>query len=183
MHNSLSLLLIPSAVLRRRELFPGAGCAPRVRQLRSAHIQRARPLSEVARMAWDDDGDKARQDALRLLDLCTQAVNNKDEPLLPPLRSHFFHRASMVSGRAPTVPVEDAPRPRSTILAGPLVRCFWSDGSTATPAAVRCTNWCSAANVVLSISPLWKLWKRMPTDCNHACTIKMRTSSSRNWSL
>ena len=62
-------------------------------------------------MAWDDDGDKARQDALRLLDLCTQAVNNKDEPLLPPLRSHFFHRASMVSGRAPTVPVEDAQTP------------------------------------------------------------------------
>ena len=75
-----------------QELFQVLAAAPRVRQLRSALIQQARPLSEVARMAWRDDGDKARQDTLRLLDLCTQAVNDKDEPLLP-LRSHFFHRA------------------------------------------------------------------------------------------
>jgi DEAD/DEAH box helicase domain-containing protein len=78
--------------LAPQELFQVLAAAPRVRQLRSALIQQARPLSEVARMTWRDDGDKARQDTLRLLDLCTQAVNDTDEPLLP-LRSHFFHRA------------------------------------------------------------------------------------------
>ena len=43
-------------------------------------------------MAWHDDGAQAREATLQLLDLCTQAVNAKDEPLLP-LRGHFFHRA------------------------------------------------------------------------------------------
>jgi DEAD/DEAH box helicase domain-containing protein len=72
-----------------QELFQVLAAAPRVRQLRSALIQQPRSLSDVARMTWRDDGDKARQETLRLLDLCTQAVNDTDESLLP-LRSHFF---------------------------------------------------------------------------------------------
>jgi hypothetical protein len=65
---------------------------PCVRQWRTALIQQPRLLSELARMAWHEDSAQAREATLRLLDLCTQAVNTKAEPLLP-LRGHFFHRA------------------------------------------------------------------------------------------
>ena len=78
--------------LSPQELFKVLAADPRVRQLRSALIQQARPLSEVARIVWNDESEKARQTTLQLLDLCTQAVNEKNEPLLP-LRGHFFHRA------------------------------------------------------------------------------------------
>src|SRR5262245_37740751 len=60
--------------------------------LRSALIEKARPLSEVARIVWNDESEQTRQTTVQLLDLCTQAVNDKNEPLLP-LRGHFFHRA------------------------------------------------------------------------------------------
>ena len=78
--------------LSPQQRFQTLAADPHVCQWRSALIQQARPLSELVRMAWGNDGAKARQTTLQLLDLCTQAVNDKDEPLLP-LRGHFFHRA------------------------------------------------------------------------------------------
>jgi DEAD/DEAH box helicase domain-containing protein len=78
--------------LSPQECFATLAADPRIRQLRSALIQQARPLSEVARIVWNDESEKARQTTLQLLDLCTQAVNEESEPLLP-LRGHFFHRA------------------------------------------------------------------------------------------
>jgi DEAD/DEAH box helicase domain-containing protein len=78
--------------LSPQELFKALAADPRIRQWRSALIQQARPLSEVARMAWSNDDEQARHTTLQLLDLCTQAMNEKDEPLLP-LRGHFFHQA------------------------------------------------------------------------------------------
>ena len=89
---------------------------------------------------------------------------------------------SMVSGRAPTVPVEDSQTP----LDDPR----WAFGKV----FLERRQHCDACN-----SPVYELvqcgecgaeylsalevMERMPTGCNHACTIKMRTSSSRNWSL
>jgi hypothetical protein len=78
--------------LSPQERFEALEADPHVRQLRSALIEQAHPLSALARMAWRDGSDKARQATLQLLDLCAQAVNDKNEPLLP-LRGHFFHRA------------------------------------------------------------------------------------------
>ena len=75
-----------------QELFKVLAANPRVCQLRSALIQQARPLSELARIAWRNDDVQARQKTLQLLDLCTEAVDDKNEALLP-LRGHFFHRA------------------------------------------------------------------------------------------
>lgn len=63
-----------------------------VRRVRSALIERAHSLSELAHLALNDDGESARHATLQLLDLCTQAVNENGDPLLP-LRGHFFHRA------------------------------------------------------------------------------------------
>jgi hypothetical protein len=60
--------------------------------MRTALIERAHSLSELARLVLNDDDEPARDTILRLLDLCTQAVNENDEPFLP-LRGHFFHRA------------------------------------------------------------------------------------------
>jgi len=78
--------------LSPQERFEALEADPHVRQLRSALIKQAYPLSALARMASRDDSDKARQATLQLLDLCAQAVNDKNGPLLP-LRGHFFHRA------------------------------------------------------------------------------------------
>lgn len=78
--------------LSPQERFQALAAAPQVRQWRSALVQRACSLSALARMAWQDSGDEARQVTLQLLDLCTRAVNAREEPLLP-LRGHFFHRA------------------------------------------------------------------------------------------
>jgi DEAD/DEAH box helicase domain-containing protein len=78
--------------LAPQERFAALAADPNVRQWRSALIQQARPLSELARMAWRDSSEKVRKAALQLLDLCAQAADDKDEPLLP-LRGHFFHRA------------------------------------------------------------------------------------------
>jgi DEAD/DEAH box helicase domain-containing protein len=78
--------------LSPQERFTILAADSHVRQWRAALIKQARPLSELARMAWRHDGAKARQTTLQLLELCTKAVNDKNEPLLP-LRGHFFHRA------------------------------------------------------------------------------------------
>ena len=122
-----------------QELFKVLAANPRVCQLRSALIRQARPLSELARIAWRNDDVQARQMTLQLLDLCTEAVNDKNEALLP-LRGHFFHRAlnglwacvnTLCIGRRQT-PLEDPN--------WPLGRSSWSDDSIATCVVVRCTN-------------------------------------------
>ena len=125
---------------------------------------------------------KARQDTLRLLDLCTQAVNDKDEPLLP-LRGHFFHRAlnglwacanGACAGRRQT-PLED---PRWAFGKVFLERRQHCDAcGSPVYELVQCGE-CSAEHL-----SAMEVMEKGLTGCNHACTTRMRTSSSRNWSL
>ncbi|MGQ4810362.1 hypothetical protein NKDENANG_03820 [Candidatus Entotheonellaceae bacterium PAL068K] len=78
--------------LSPQERFKTLAADARVGQWRSALIQQAHTPSALARMGWGNEGEQARRHTLQLLDLCTQAVNEQNEPLLP-LRGHFFHRA------------------------------------------------------------------------------------------
>ena len=89
--------------LSPQERFEMLAATPHVRQWRTALIQQARSLAELARMAWSNDATKTRQTTLQLLDLCTQAVDAKDEPLLP-LRG-LSTALSMGSGPVRTLPV------------------------------------------------------------------------------
>lgn len=90
-HTSPSELATLGA-LSPQERYTRLAADARVRQWRTALIQQARSLSTLARMGWSQDGAEARRTTLQFLDLCTQAVNDKGEPLLP-LRVHLFHRA------------------------------------------------------------------------------------------
>jgi DEAD/DEAH box helicase domain-containing protein len=139
--------------LAPQERFAALAADPNVRQWRSALIQQARPLSELARMAWRDSSEKVRKAALQLLDLCAQAADDKDEPLLP-LRGHFFHRALNGLWACAHAACAGRRQTPSMPLAGSLAKSFWNAGSIAMPVAARCTNWCSAVNVALSISLL-----------------------------
>lgn len=78
--------------LSPQELFKTLSATQRVRHWRSALIQKARSLSELAEIAPGNGGKETRHATLQLLDLCTSAVSQKGEPLLP-LRCHFFQRA------------------------------------------------------------------------------------------
>ena len=78
--------------LSPQERFQTLTAVPCIRQMRSALIEQARSLSELAHMVSSKDEEKAHHTILQLLDLCTQASNDNNEPLLP-LRGHFFHRA------------------------------------------------------------------------------------------
>ena len=72
--------------LSPQERFRTLASDRRVRQWRSALLKEAQSLSQLA------GNEKARTTTLRLLDWCTQARNEEDEPLLP-LRCHLFQRA------------------------------------------------------------------------------------------
>lgn len=63
----------------------------RFRELRAQLILQPSRLSDLSRMLFARDDAEARQAALETLDLCTQAVSDRDEAFLP-LRGHFFHR-------------------------------------------------------------------------------------------
>ncbi len=80
--------------LSPQELFKTLARDSRVRHWRSALLKKAHSLSQLAEMGGGND-DKTvchTNTTLRLLDWCTQAVDQKGEPLLP-LRCHFFQRA------------------------------------------------------------------------------------------
>ena len=88
----LATLWTTLQTLSPQERFPILAADPRLRQWRSALVQQARTLSELVQVVGHEGGEEARHNTLRLLDLCTQAVNDQDEPFLP-LRGHLFHRA------------------------------------------------------------------------------------------
>lgn len=64
----------------------------RIRDLRKHIIEQPRTLGELADKLYGKDDARKRRDTLDVLDLCTQAVNDDREPLLP-LRGHVFQRA------------------------------------------------------------------------------------------
>jgi DEAD/DEAH box helicase domain-containing protein len=78
--------------LSSQERFQALAASPGARQVRSALIEQAHSLSELASLVLSDDGEQARDTILQLLDLCTQAADENGKPFLP-LRGHFFHRA------------------------------------------------------------------------------------------
>ncbi|HRY15938.1 MAG TPA: hypothetical protein P5330_08715, partial [Candidatus Competibacteraceae bacterium] len=63
----------------------------RMRDLRARLVHQACRLSELAQTLLGRDDAAARRETLQWLDLCTQAVNEKEEPFLP-LRGHLFQR-------------------------------------------------------------------------------------------
>ncbi|NJM12028.1 MAG: DEAD/DEAH box helicase [Synechococcaceae cyanobacterium SM1_2_3] len=67
----------------------------RLRMLRGQLVKQASRLSELAQMLLDRGDASARRETLQWLDLCTQAINEQEEPFLP-LRGHLFQRT--VSG-------------------------------------------------------------------------------------
>jgi DEAD/DEAH box helicase domain-containing protein len=71
--------------------FTALGGDLRIRDLRKYIVERPRPLGELARKLYDRDDAQSRRNTLDVLDLCTQAVNEHREPLLP-LRGHVFQR-------------------------------------------------------------------------------------------
>lgn len=73
------------------ERFAALGGDPQIRDLRKYIIERPRLLKEIALKLHGRDDAHHRRDALDVLDLCTQAVNERQEPLLP-LRGHVFQR-------------------------------------------------------------------------------------------
>ena len=80
------------AGLSPQELFEVLAADSRVRQWRSDLIEKARSLSELSSMDANDNVEHTRRDTLQRLDLCTRAVNEAGDPLLP-LRCHVFQRA------------------------------------------------------------------------------------------
>lgn len=76
--------------LSPQELFRMLASDQRVRQWRSALLKEAQTLSQLAGMISRNKSEQTRT-TLHLLDWCTQARNEKDEPLLP-LRCHLFQR-------------------------------------------------------------------------------------------
>ena len=78
--------------LSPQERFKTLAADQRIRRWRSDLIKEAQSLSQLAKRGLRDDDKEARHTTLQFLDLCTSAVNNKGEPLLP-LRCHFFQRA------------------------------------------------------------------------------------------
>lgn len=62
-----------------------------VRDLRRRLIERPSRLSELASLIGAGDSPSTRRHTLELLDLCTQARDNQETPLLP-LRGHLFQR-------------------------------------------------------------------------------------------
>lgn len=71
--------------------FDALGGDLRVRELRKRIIEQPRTLGDLARQMFGHADAASRQEALALLDLCTQAVSEDNTPLLP-LRGHFFQR-------------------------------------------------------------------------------------------
>jgi ATP-dependent helicase YprA (DUF1998 family) len=71
--------------------FAALGGDRRIRDLRQQIIEQPRPLVELARTLYQREDAESRRKTLDLLDVCTQAVNASQEPLLP-LRGHFFQR-------------------------------------------------------------------------------------------
>jgi hypothetical protein len=63
----------------------------RIRDLRKHIIEQPRTLGELSRALSGCDDAQSRRETLDLLDLCTQSVNERLEPLLP-LRGHVFQR-------------------------------------------------------------------------------------------
>jgi DEAD/DEAH box helicase domain-containing protein len=63
----------------------------RIRDLRRRLIERPTRLSELASLIDAGASPEARRHTLELLDLCTQAVDDQETPLLP-LRGHLFQR-------------------------------------------------------------------------------------------
>ncbi len=77
--------------LEPAQRFAALGGDPQIRDLRKYIIERPRLLKEIALKLYGRDDAHHRRDALDVLDLCTQAVNEHKEPLLP-LRGHVFQR-------------------------------------------------------------------------------------------
>ncbi len=62
-----------------------------LRNLRTRLTQKPDQLSHISSMLHDSGSAELRHETLELLDLCSQAKNDKGEPFLP-LRGHFFQR-------------------------------------------------------------------------------------------
>ena len=73
------------------ELFNALAASPAARALRSAVVERPRRLSELNDLVRKFYEDSSPQETLQLLDLCSAAVDEHEDPFLP-LRGHFFHR-------------------------------------------------------------------------------------------
>ena len=78
-----------------QERFIALASDGRMRDLRARLVERASRLSELAQTLLNRQDAAARRETLQWLDLCTQAINDQDEPFLP-LRGHLFQRT--VSG-------------------------------------------------------------------------------------
>ena len=62
-----------------------------MRDLRTRLTQQPDWLSHISSMLHQGDSAELRHATLELIDLCSQAKNDKDEPFLP-LRGHLFQR-------------------------------------------------------------------------------------------
>ena len=116
--------------LSPQERFKTLAADQRVRKWRSDLIKRAQSLSQLAKRGLRDGDGEVRRITLQLLDLCTSAVNNKGEPLLP-LRCHFFQRAlnglwacaNIDCGGRSQTPLDDQDWPFGKIFLGRRERC------------------------------------------------------------
>lgn len=73
------------------ELFAALAASPSARAIRSAVVERPRRLSELTNLVSEFDEVSSPQETLQLLDFCSSAVDEHQDPFLP-LRGHFFHR-------------------------------------------------------------------------------------------
>ena len=78
-----------------QERFIALASDRRMRDLRARLVTQASRLSELAQTLLNRQDASACRETLQWLDLCTQAINDQDEPFLP-LRGHLFQRT--VSG-------------------------------------------------------------------------------------
>lgn len=74
------------------DLFNKLASDAKIRNLRARLTERPAQLTHLSQLLYQDTSSHSRQTTLELLDLCTQAKNEKNVPFLP-LRGHLFHRA------------------------------------------------------------------------------------------
>ena len=139
----------------------------------------ANRLSELTKEALGCHDAPARRETLEWLDLCTQAVNDKDEPFLP-LRGHLFERT--VSGLWACANATCAGRSET-----PLDSPGWPFGAVFLERREHCPHcrypfsiWCNARNAGPNICPPSKRTNRVRTGYDLRNTTRMKTNSSRN---
>lgn len=77
--------------LSPEEKFIELAKSQKTRNLRIALTQKPDALTNLCNTFYGNDSSTNRHEMLELLDLCSQAKNEKSEPFLP-LRGHLFHR-------------------------------------------------------------------------------------------